>query len=87
MRALDLIHAHYVFAGKMCLEMGFPFVYNSYEYWSQGMPLKLERRGLQILALKHLSEARRTEVVVKMAKRNTFHFKSRLNVVRNERAF
>ena len=49
-----LIHAHDVFAGKTCLEMGFPFVYDSHEYWSQGMPLKLERRGLQILALKHL---------------------------------
>jgi len=49
-----LIHAHDVFAGKMCLEMDFPFVYDSHEYWSQDMPLKLERRGLQILALKHL---------------------------------
>ena len=49
-----LVHAHDVFAGKTCLEIGFPFVYDSHEYWSQGMPLKLERRGLQILALKHL---------------------------------
>ena len=52
--APNLIHAHDVFAGKVCLEIGVPFIYDSHEYWSQDMPLKLERRGLQILALKHL---------------------------------
>lgn len=49
-----LIHAHDVFAGKMCKEIGIPFVYDSHEFWSKEMPLKLVRRGLQILAVKHM---------------------------------
>ena len=49
-----LIHAHDVFAGKMSKEIGAPFVYDSHEYWNKDMPLKLVRRGLQILSLKHM---------------------------------
>lgn len=49
----DIIHAHDVFAGRVSKEICFPFVYDSHEYWSIDMPLKLVRRGIQILALKH----------------------------------
>jgi glycosyltransferase involved in cell wall biosynthesis len=36
----DIVHAHDVFAGKMCLELGFPFIYDSHEYWNPIIPLK-----------------------------------------------
>jgi len=49
-----LIHAHDVFAGKVCLEIGVPFVYDSHEFWSKDMPLKLVRRGLQVLSVKRI---------------------------------
>ena len=49
-----LIHAHDVFAGKICKEIGSPFVYDSHEFWSKDMPLKLVRRGLQVLSVKRV---------------------------------
>jgi glycosyltransferase involved in cell wall biosynthesis len=36
----DIIHAHDVFAGKMCLDLDFPFIYDSHEYWNPVIPLK-----------------------------------------------
>jgi len=50
----DIIHAHDVFAGKMSKEIGIPYVYDSHEFWNKDMPLKLVKRGLQVLSLKHL---------------------------------
>ncbi|MFX0198332.1 MAG: glycosyltransferase [Candidatus Hodarchaeota archaeon] len=29
----DLIHAHDLFAGKLALDLGYPFVYDDHEYW------------------------------------------------------
>ncbi len=36
----DIIHAHDVFAGRICLELESPFIYDSHEYWTPIIPLK-----------------------------------------------
>jgi len=48
----DLVHAHNVFAAKLCLEVEVPFIFDSHEYWSKENPLRLIKRGWMPLSVK-----------------------------------
>lgn len=49
----DIVHSHDVFAAKACHELGVPMVFNSHEYWSEETIVKVVKRGLSPLWLKH----------------------------------
>jgi len=49
----DIVHAHDVFAAKVCHELSFPMIFNSHEYWAKETAVKVVKRGLSPLWLKH----------------------------------
>ncbi len=37
----DIIHAHNIIAARLALELGFPFIYDDHEYWSENAKAKI----------------------------------------------
>ncbi len=50
----DIVHAHDVFAAKLCHEMKIPFIFDSHELWSPKASLKIVKKGRESLWLKRL---------------------------------
>jgi hypothetical protein len=50
----DIVHAHDIFAAKLCHEMKIPFVFDSHELWGPKASLKVVKKGRESLWLKRL---------------------------------
>jgi glycosyltransferase involved in cell wall biosynthesis len=44
----NIIHAHDIFAAKLCAELDAPFIFDSHEFWGQDVPIKLRKTSFPL---------------------------------------